>query len=111
MPRYKMIVMSDPLPGREEEFDQWYQNVHLPEMVALQGFKSARRLRQCATLGARKSYSHAVIYEIETDDIDAVVNNLVQVAEDAELTMSDAMDRENTYAAVYEELGTEVLEP
>ncbi len=102
MPAYKLVVMSNPLPGREAEFAQWYQEVHLPEMVALEGFVSARRYRHERTLGDRDAWSHLAIYEIETDDIDRVMNGLMTVAEGGQLAMSEAIDRANSYAVVYE---------
>ena len=111
MPQYKMVVMSDPVEGREKDYNQWYQEVHLPELVALEGIRSARRLRRVRTLGERETYSNMVIYEIEADDIDAVLDNLVSVAMDGQITMSDAIDRKNAHAAIYEELGPEVSEP
>jgi hypothetical protein len=49
-----------------------------------------------------------VIYEIETDDIDAVIANLVQTAEAGQLTMSDAIDTDNSYAVFYQESGEPV---
>jgi len=29
MPRYKMVVYSRPAPDREDEYNDWDQNVHL----------------------------------------------------------------------------------
>lgn len=110
MPRYKMVVSSDPVEGREEECNEWYQNVHLPELVALDGIKSARRFRRAISLGSGKTYSSMAIYEIETDDIHRFVKNLVTTAEQGGLTMSDALDRENSHAAIYEDFGFEVTE-
>ena len=111
MPRYQMVVMSDPVEGCEKDYNQWYQDVHLPQLVALEGIRSARRLRRVRTLGERETYSYMVIYDIETEDIDAVLDNLISVAMAGEITMSDAIDRENAHAAIYEELGPVVAEP
>ena len=107
MAHYKMVVMSDPVDGREEAYNQWYQNVHLPELLALEGFESARRFRQARTLGQRTTYSYMVEYEIETDDIDAVLEDLVNKAQFGSLSMSDSIDRAHTYAAVYEDIPNE----
>jgi hypothetical protein len=111
MPRYEMVVMSEPTEGREQEYNEWYQDVHLAQLVALEGIVSARRLRRARTLGERETYTYLVIYEIETDDIDAVLKNLVEAAMDGRITMSDVIDRENAYAAVYEEFGPTIRWP
>ena len=44
----KGIIYVETRPSaadREREYNTWYDEVHLPELVALDGFVSARRLR------------------------------------------------------------------
>ena len=36
--RYAYLVMSDPLPGREFDFNDGYQNMHMGDLVQLQGW-------------------------------------------------------------------------
>lgn len=43
MARSVLVVYTRPVEGREQEFEEWYSNVHLPEVVALEGFVAARR--------------------------------------------------------------------
>jgi len=46
MARGIILVESWPSsPEREQEYNTWYDEIHLPELVALDGFVSARRLR------------------------------------------------------------------
>jgi hypothetical protein len=104
-----MVVMSNPVEGREDEYNDWYQNVHLGELVALEGFQSARRFRLTRSLVEGENYPYMAIYEIETDDLDSVLQNLVQVAESERLTMSDSIDTANTRAVVFEEFGAVVV--
>lgn len=111
MAKYKMVILSRPTEGREDEYNEWYQNVHLGELVALDGIVSGRRYRRARTLGERDSFPYLAIYDIETDDIDGVVLGLTHTAEQGRLTMSDAMDTETAYAVVYEEFGPVVFEP
>jgi len=111
MPRYKMVVYSRPAPGREDEYNDWYQNVHLGELVALPGFVSARRYRHARNLVEGDAYPYMSIYEVETDDIDAVLEALRTTAGRGELTMSDAIDLSDTSAVVYEEFGAVVSAP
>ena len=110
MPRYKMVVMSNPVKGREDDYNDWYQNVHLGELLALPGFKSGQRFRLARSLVEGETYPYLAIYEIETDDIDAVLDHLRAVAESKLLTMSDSLDTDNTSAVVYEECGAVVSE-
>lgn len=108
MAHYRMVAMSDPVAGSEAEFERWYQQVHLPELMTLEGFVGAQRYRLRVPLGTGQCWSHMVIYEIETADIERVIGKLVTVAEAGGLHMSEAMDRSNAYAGVYEPCDTAV---
>jgi hypothetical protein len=39
------LVMSDPLPGREADFNDGYQNMHMGDLVQLPGWTGAQRFR------------------------------------------------------------------
>ena len=43
--RYVYLVMSDPLPGREFDFNDGYQNMHMGDLVQLPGWTGAQRFR------------------------------------------------------------------
>ncbi len=103
--RYKMVVFSNPTPGREEEYNAWYQDTHLGDLVALDGIHSARRFRFARSLKEGDAHAYMSIYEIETDDIDAVLAQLGEAAGDGRIRMSDCIDTEGAVALVYEEFG------
>jgi len=43
MRRGLLLTMTEPPPAMEEEFNAWYDGEHLPERLAIPGFRSARR--------------------------------------------------------------------
>jgi hypothetical protein len=65
------LVQSNPVPGREQEYGDWYTNRHLPEILAVPGFASAQRfvvspvVRGPAMPPSR--HSHLAVYEITGD--------------------------------------------
>lgn len=62
MPSGVMIVESAPSSDRDTPaYHDWYQNTHIPEMLRIEGFVSARRLESLDGGG------FVVIYEIEGD--------------------------------------------
>lgn len=69
-------------PERAGEFDRWYEDVHMPEVLALDGFVSARRY-------AAPDGSFVSLYEIEGDDLKAVVKRMFAAART--MSMSDSM--------------------
>lgn len=43
MNRGLLLTMTEPPPAMDEEFNAWYDAEHLPERLAIAGFRSARR--------------------------------------------------------------------
>jgi len=80
-----ILVESRPSsPDREQEYNTWYDEIHLPELVALDGIVSARRLRPVDGDGP-----YVALYEIEGDSLQAVLDNMIANA--GSLHMSDAL--------------------
>jgi len=71
-------------PDRDQEYNTWYDEIHLPELVALDGIVSARRLRPVDGDGP-----YVALYEIEADDLQSVLHNMRHNARN--LNMSDAL--------------------
>lgn len=59
------IVTNDPLAGREGEYHDWYNNIHLPDLVRLPGVSAAQRFRviQGLELGGPLA-GHLALYEL-----------------------------------------------
>ncbi len=108
MPRHKLVVMTKPVEGREREYNEWYQKVHLPDVVAIPGVKSAQRFRLKLPLGPGvERQPYLAVYDIETDDVDRVVSELKSRTADGRMVISTAMSTE-IFAGVYDELGAAV---
>ncbi len=85
MARGIIYVESRPSsPDRDQEYNTWYDEVHLGELVALDGIVSARRLRPVDGDGP-----YVALYEIEADDLQSVLQNMRANA--GKLHMSDAL--------------------
>ncbi|OCB28774.1 hypothetical protein A5675_06395 [Mycobacterium malmoense] len=80
-----MYVESRPSsPEREQEYNAWYDEVHIPELLTLDGIVAARRLRPVDGQGP-----YVAIYELEGDDLQAILDNMI--ANSGRLHMSDAL--------------------
>lgn len=98
MKKYKMIALSTPIKGREDEYHKWYQNVHIPEVISATGFKGAQRYK--LTMGLQgNTQPYLTIYEIETDDIGKTLGEVGSRA----TTRTEAMDFDGACAWIYEE--------
>jgi hypothetical protein len=108
MPVFKLVVFSRPVAGREESYVEWYENTHLAEVCQLSGVKSARRYSLSRNMSEREPYPYMTIYNIDTDDIDAVLADLQASGADGHMLMSDAIDLDTVYPMVFEPCGAEV---
>ncbi|SEQ43875.1 hypothetical protein SAMN04488038_106181 [Solimonas aquatica] len=105
MAQYRMVVLSAPVPGREAEYNHWYQQVHLPEVLRLPGFVAAQRLRLAHNLVEASAHPYAAIYELETEDLPGLLQQLRDAAAGGGLQMSEAIDTAGVIASVYEVCG------
>jgi hypothetical protein len=65
-----MVVASSPAEGREDEYNEWYNQEHIPALLSVPGFVSARRFR---VRGDTDGHKYLAIYELEADDLAAPV--------------------------------------
>ena len=103
MAKHVYVVMSNPTDGREDDYNEWYTNRHLDDVLKLPGFMSAQRFRLSSTTPPQSApHRYLAVYEIETDDIDKANMTLRDAARSGELPLSDALDVRNLHAWFYE---------
>jgi len=96
-----MIVYTNFEPGREAEFHEWYENTHLPEVLALGPFKAAQRFAVSKTqIFEDQSHVHVAIYEF---DGSAEAAREIMLASSDNFQLSDAMC--DPHVVILEEIG------
>jgi hypothetical protein len=105
MTSYIFVVHSEPMAGREDEFNHWYENVHLDDVVAVPGFIAAQRFKIDGEpfQGPRPPHRYLCIYEMETDDPDATMRTLAEAADN--MFVSPALDRDGSIGITYRMIG------
>ncbi len=103
MARGVYVVRARPVsPEREAEFNEWYDGAHVPELLAVPGFVSARRYRR---VGDDGEHEYLAVYEIEADDLAAPLQELRRRSAAGETTRSDVLQRDPPpVVGLYEEL-------
>jgi hypothetical protein len=103
MPKGILLVSSAPSAAeRDQEYNDWYNDVHLPEVVALAGFSTARRFKK---LGAADDPSpYLAIYEVEGDDLNASLAALGAAVASGELHMSDVIAADGAGLSLFEQI-------
>jgi hypothetical protein len=90
MAAYTLVVMSNPVEGRTEEYNDWYTNQHLADVLRVDGFKAARRFQ--ISEGFSGPHAYMALYEMETEDPGAVLDELTKCANTPAMPISPAMD-------------------
>jgi hypothetical protein len=97
MAKHVFLALTNPVEGKENEFNEWYDKHHVPDVVNVPGFISGQRFKladaQFGNAEATKAYKYLAVYEIETDDIAATIKELIARGGTADITPSDAIDR------------------
>ena len=104
--KYKMVVFTNAVEGKDKEFNDWYQNTHLKQIVSIKSFVQAQRFRFNTSIipGSADPARYMAIYDIETDDINATLGAMSDHAASGRMPLPDSMGPP-TIGAVYEEFG------
>jgi hypothetical protein len=85
-----LFVATNPVePSREDEFNDWYSNVHVPAILELPGFVGARRYRVISD--GETAHRYMAVYEIERDDVAAAMDELQKATAEGRGGMSDVL--------------------
>jgi hypothetical protein len=72
-----LLVFSNPVEGKEAEYKEWYMKVHLREVVAVKGFKSAQLFRLADEQAMEpQSHRYCAMYQVENEDVSGTVQRL-----------------------------------
>lgn len=91
MPKGIFVVQSAPADAsREAEFNEWYTGTHIPELLDVDGFVSARRFKARDDDGS-VTRPYLAVYEIEADDLTAPLAELRKRASEGRSTGTTAL--------------------
>ena len=100
----KAIVMTNCTEGADEEFNRWYDEVHLGEVIEFAGAIAASRYRlseyQAGEVGG---FRYLAIYEIEADSLEAALEKLN--AGSGTMEISEALDMNSATAIAFSAIG------
>lgn len=110
MPSSLCIVQTNAVPGREAEFDDWYTEQHLADVLALPGFASAQRFRMSSVqrdaAAAAYPYRYLASYELSGDPR-AALDALAAAVADG-MYLSPAMEGQRT-TVVYDAITDRIV--
>lgn len=102
---YYFMVFANATPGKEQEFDTWYERIHAPIVIESGDFVWAQRFNYSPVQlggGELPKRQHMVIFAIETNDI---AKTAAEVGERLRLprnVRSDSIDYGSLLSTTYE---------
>jgi hypothetical protein len=100
MAAHVMVVYTNPVAGQEDEYNEWYNNVHLKEVLQTPGMIAARRfsLVDGAGSGDEPQHRYLAIYELESEDVKGTLKAMLGMP----MNMSGAIDTKHAFMRVWE---------
>jgi len=99
---YTMVVLTNPVPGREQEYNDWYDNRHIPDVLAVPGFVGAQRFNLVVNPGGGEpQWRYYATYQMETDDPKGAIADVLGRWCTERMPNSDSLDQA-LFFGVYE---------
>jgi hypothetical protein len=116
--RYVYMVMSDPMPGREFDFNDGYQNMHMGDLVQLPGWTGAQRFRLVPDVMPRNTQplyrrGNLIIWDQEGADLDKMRSDANAAIAGGKSRLIPGFDYgpDGAVRATYQVIGARVTRP
>lgn len=101
----KLLIFSNAKDGRDDEYNEWYDTVHLPDVLAVPGVRSGVRYHAKGMNGrASSEHRYLAVYELDRDP-EAVLKELGERSAANPSRMSDSLDLSSVRITVWERCG------
>jgi hypothetical protein len=101
MKRYAMYVFSHPIPGREEEYLDWYQGQHIHDLLSIPGIIGCKFYKTCSEQLIDNvdddRFPYLMVWEFETDDLDSLLEEIRQRKKDGRSLVCPAFESQLNY--------------
>ncbi len=100
-----VLVLTEPVEGREDEFNDYYEDLHLDEVLQTTGWRTAQRYRLIDQAGQACPLPYLAVYEAESVEGKSAIKTMNETRSGRQ--QSDALDRRTAGAWVFEAIGPE----
>ena len=98
-----VLILTEPTEGNEDEYNDYYENLHLEEVLGTTVLKSAQRFKLVDEAGEACPLPYVALYEAEVDDSTSIVENLNSTR--SQRQQSDTLNRKTGRVWVFDEIG------
>ena len=101
--KHLVLILTEPTEGNEAEFNDYYENLHLDEVLKTTNLQSAQRFRLAGQAGEACPLPYLAVYETEAESAQAVLDDLN--ATRSQRQQSGALNKRTGRVWVFEEIG------
>jgi len=92
MAKFVLVVSSSPKPGREAEYAEWYDKVHLPDVCRATGVLNGRRIIALEFSPTPPPGAQLSIFDLDVDDPASVMAEIMERTKSGDFGSSDSVD-------------------
>lgn len=95
--RTVQLIFTNAADGKDREFNEWYDTVHLRDLLATPGVVSVQRFELCDTESSHAegadppAHRYLTIYELE-GEVDVIMAKIREAAASGAMEISDSLD-------------------
>ena len=105
MTKHIILVLTEPTEGKEDEFNDYYENTHLDEVIETAGWQTAQRFKLVDEAGESCPLPYLAAYSVDAEDSAEILKTLNETRPQRE--QSDALNMRTGRAWVFKEIGPE----
>lgn len=93
MQKFNFIVFTNTVEGRDDEFNEWYTNQHLHDVMKIPGVVSAQRFVRSEKQRdpGPFEWKYLAIYNCETDDVMEIIGEIKKRVGTADMPISETL--------------------
>jgi hypothetical protein len=108
MTKQIMLVLTEPTEGNEDEFNDYYENLHLKEVLSSTVLKTAQRYKLVDQAGEGCPLPYLALYEGDSSDATSLIENLNETR--SQRQQSRSLNKRTGRVWVFEAIGPEHAE-
>ncbi len=74
--KHVVVVLTEPTAGRDEEYNTYYEDLHLDEVLASTGWSTAQRFKLVDEQGKPCPLPYLAFYEVEAENSAEILETL-----------------------------------
>ncbi len=109
--RALLVVLTSAVAGKDDEFNDWYVQVHIPELFEhIPELRSATRFRRLHGSPSASDHTYCNVFEIESEHPADVLAHISEVAATGAFRLTDSLAPAPN-SVVWEEVTPRIVRP